>query len=150
LVEAARESLADLDLNREKRLMQRLLQEIRKSDGSLAAYGEEEVRRIVSIGAADVLLLSEGLRKRRIYLECPACGETFQMTVNEAPLSVPCKKCGGTATIVNNLDIVDDFFEQAETMGTKVQLISTDTEEGEMLLKAFGGMAALLRFSVGG
>ena len=149
LVESARESLADLDLNREKRLMQRLLQEIRKSDGSLAAYGEEEVRRVTSIGAADVLLLSEGLRKRRLYLECPSCGESYAITVKDVPSTIPCRKCGGTANVVNNMDIVDDFFEQGEGMGTKVQLISTDTEEGEMLLKAFGGIAALLRFSIG-
>ncbi|MBR4203177.1 MAG: hypothetical protein IKQ93_06355, partial [Candidatus Methanomethylophilaceae archaeon] len=29
---------------------------------------------------------------------------------------------------------------------TRVQLISPDSEEGDMLLKAFGGVAALLRY----
>jgi peptide chain release factor subunit 1 len=149
LVEVARDSISDLDLNREKKLMQRLLAEIRKSEGSLAAYGEDEVRRVTGIGAADTILLSEGLRKRRVYLECQACGEHFAITAAQVPDSAPCRKCGAAAAVASDLDIVDDFFEQAETMGTKVQLISTDTEEGEMLLKAFGGIAALLRFSLG-
>ena len=35
-------------------------------------------------------------------------------------------------------------------MGTKVELISADSEEGEMLLKAFGGIAAILRYATGG
>jgi peptide chain release factor subunit 1 len=66
LVDKAKEDLSDLDLMREKRLILRLLEEIRKSDGSLATYGDDEVRHAVQIGQADILLLSEGLRKRRV------------------------------------------------------------------------------------
>jgi peptide chain release factor subunit 1 len=31
-----------------------------------------------------------------------------------------------------------------------VELISEDSEEGEMLMKAFGGIAALMRYRIGG
>jgi peptide chain release factor subunit 1 len=48
------------------------------------------------------------------------------------------------------MDIVDELFELADSMGTKVELISADSEEGDMLLKAFGGIAALLRFATSG
>ena len=71
------------------------------------------------------------------------------MTVAEVPNVVQCPKCDSNATVAKNMDIVDDLFEQAESMGTKVELISSDSEEGEMLLKAFGGIAALLRYSMG-
>ncbi len=56
LVERAKDSLMDLDLMREKKLMQRLLEEIRKSDGGLATYGEDLVRHAMSLGAVDTLL----------------------------------------------------------------------------------------------
>jgi peptide chain release factor subunit 1 len=72
-----------------------------------------------------------------------------QITVSEVPAVVQCPKCNANASISKNIDIVDDLFEQAESMGTKVELISSDSEEGDMLLKAFGGIAALLRYSTG-
>ena len=33
-------------------------------------------------------------------------------------------------------------------MGTTVELISRDSEEGQLLLTAFGGLAAILRYRV--
>jgi peptide chain release factor subunit 1 len=37
----------------------------------------------------------------------------------------------------------------AEQMNTEVKFISTDYEEGEQLLNAFGGIAAILRYNAG-
>jgi peptide chain release factor subunit 1 len=149
LVEKAKDKLYDLDLMREKRFFQQFLNEIRKSDG-LSVYGEDQIRNAILIGAVDTLLVSEGLRKRRVTFECQACG-TVQMTVDKAPegTNTICPKCGGNATVSKDVDIVDDLFDQAGLMGTKVELISPESEEGDMLLKAFGGMAGLLRFSIG-
>src|SRR5437773_10706221 len=62
LVANAAEVLRDLDLMREKHLVQHLMDEIRKAEGGLAAYGEEHVRRALELGAVDTLLISEGLR----------------------------------------------------------------------------------------
>lgn len=150
LMEKAKERLEDLDLMREKRLMQRLLEEIRKSDGGLAAYGEEEVRRNLLIGAVDTLLVSEGLRKRRIGLECSNCGYKQVSTMEKTPENLQCPLCGSQTSITTDVDLIDEFYELAEKVGTKVELISNDSEEGEMLLKAFGGIAAILRFRTGG
>ena len=36
----------------------------------------------------------------------------------------------------------------AEQANTDVEIISTETEEGQMLKKAFGGIAAILRFKM--
>ncbi len=150
LMERGKEKLTDLDLMREKRLIQRLLEEIRKSEGGLAAYGEEEVRRNLQIGAVDTLLLSEELRKRRVTVECGSCGRKEVITVDKVPESVKCSQCNSDASIVSDVDMIDEFYELAEKVGTAVELISGDSEEGEMLLKAFGGIAAILRFSTGG
>lgn len=149
LVEKAKDKLYDLDLMREKRFFQQFLNEIRKSDG-LSVYGEDQIRHAIMIGAVDVLLVSEGLRKRRVTLDCPQCG-TIEITVDKSPdgTSMACPKCGTMGTVAKDVDLVDDLFDQAGLMGTKVELISPESEEGEMLLKAFGGIAGLLRFSIG-
>lgn len=150
LVEKAKDKLYDLDLMREKRLFQQFLNELRKSEG-LSVYGEDQIRNAITIGAVDVLLVSEGLRKRRVTLDCPQCG-TLELTVDKGPdgTSMTCPKCGTVGTVTKDVDLVDDLFDQAGLMGTRVELISPDSEEGEMLLKAFGGIAGLLRFSIGG
>jgi peptide chain release factor subunit 1 len=44
---------------------------------------------------------------------------------------------------------VDDLYDEADKVGSKVELLSVDSEEGEMLMKAFGGIAAVLRYSTG-
>ncbi|MHC1681179.1 MAG: peptide chain release factor aRF-1 [Methanomassiliicoccales archaeon] len=150
LVEKAKDKLYDLDLMREKRLFQQFLNEIRKSDG-LSVYGEDQIRNAIMNGAVDVLLVSEGLRKRRVTLDCSQCG-TMELTVDKGPdgTTMTCPKCGTIGTVTKDVDLVDDLFDQAGLMGTRVELISPDSEEGEMLLKAFGGIAGLLRFSIGG
>jgi len=148
LVEKARDSLAELDLMREKELMQRLLEEIRKADGGLATYGEEQVRHALQMGAVDTLLVSEGLRKKRVSFSC-SCGTSGALTVNKEE-DVKCPQCGNTSPqIVESKDLVDDLYEEASKVGTTVELLSVDSEEGEMLMKAFGGIAAILRYSTG-
>ena len=147
LVENAKDAIQDMDLVKEKALIQRLFSEIRKQDGGLSAYGEDIVREAVNLGAVDVLLLSEGLNKRRITVQCPN-GHTYEQTVPDADEKCSCAVCGTTATIVKNNDLVDDFFELAETYNTDTEIISMDSEEGGMLMTAFGGIAAILRYKI--
>jgi peptide chain release factor subunit 1 len=44
------------------------------------------------------------------------------------------------------MKIVASLYKLAEESGAKVELISEDSEEGKLLQKAFGGMAAILRY----
>ncbi|MBI0583082.1 MAG: peptide chain release factor 1 [Methanomassiliicoccus sp.] len=149
LVEKAKDSLVDMDLMREKELMKRLLEEIRKSEGGLASYGEEQVRHALQMGAVDTLLLSEGLRKKRVSLKCPQCGWSGKITVDKVE-DAKCPACPqARPEIETSIDFIDAFYEEASEVGTKVELLSVDSEEGEMLMKAFGGVAAILRYSVG-
>lgn len=127
--------------------MQRFFTEIRKADGGLSCYGEEEVRTATDIGAVDTLLLSESLNSRRITVQC-ALGHTHELTVKNADDRVQCSDCGSTTTIIKDEDLIDDFFLRAESFNTRVHIISSDSEEGDMLIKAFGGIAGLLRYKV--
>ncbi|MBO8181889.1 MAG: peptide chain release factor 1 [Archaeoglobus sp.] len=145
LVEKAQDALQELDLIREKRLIGRFLQEVAK-DG-LAAYGEEEVRNALEVGAVETLLLSEDLRYERVRYRCPVCGEEKIVTVKEGIENPPkCEKDGVEMEEVERSDVVLELSELAESMGSKVEFISTDSEEGAMLMNAFGGIAAILRF----
>ncbi len=56
--------------------------------------------------------------------------------------------CGEKLKTEEGRDIIDDFVDMAEEVGSEVEIISTETEEGTQLLKAFGGIAAILRYRV--
>lgn len=146
LVENASSALSNIDLMREKRLMQRLMQEIIKEHG-LSTYGEDEIRKSLGMGAVETLLLSEGLRKYRIKIRCNTCGYKEEKTVDDKNFEPGnCKKCSAPLITDETVDVVEELSKKAEEIGAKVELISTDSAEGETLLKAFGGVAALLRF----
>ena len=72
----------------------------------------------------------------------------MEITVKNSDDKILCPECGTSCTVVNDEDLIDDFFLKAESYNTRVQIISPDSEEGDMLSKAFGGIAALLRYKV--
>ncbi|WP_292463609.1 peptide chain release factor aRF-1 [Methanolobus sp.] len=153
LVNAASEKLSDLDLMVEKKLVQRFLKEL-VSDSGKAAYGEAQVRQNLSMGAVEVLLISEGLRAERITLRCPTGDYENKVTRDFKPgeqteVSGQCPVCGTNLEVVERADIVDELSELADQMATNVEFVSTDFDEGSQLFNAFGGIVAILRFNTG-
>ncbi len=148
LVGKAQDTLSDLALMREKDLVQKLFDEIRKPHGGLAAYGEEEVLRALTSGAVDTLLVSETLRKDRVSLRCASCGHTEERTVEAGSDAIACPECGAAASVGERADFVDHLQGLAEASGSTLEIVSGESEEGQLLMKAFGGLAALLRFRV--
>ena len=153
MVEKATQTLHGLELTEEKRLVQRLLGEIRKADAGLAAYGERDVAHALELGAVDTLLVSEGLRHRRVTFRCGTCQQEFTRSLPDgeidAVLDGPCPACGARAlSEVRSEDYVESLFRRAAESGAGARIVSGESEEGEMLLKAFGGVAAILRYPV--
>jgi peptide chain release factor subunit 1 len=148
LVEKAREILSGIDLMREKSLVQRLMEEIRKDEGGLAAYGENQVRHALELGAVDTLLVSEGLRKLRVTLRCANGDWTGERTVADEATIPACPEDGGPLTVVEKSDIIEELSTLAGNSGAKVELISKESEEGQLMLRAFAGVAAILRYRV--
>ena len=154
LVSAASETMTNLKISKEKKLMKAFLKEITKSQGGLSVYGEDQIRRALQIGAIDTLLLSENLRKYRIKLRCPSCNYYEERTISEDDLknfSPPiCSKCNSSSTmeIVEKIDLIDELSDLAEKIGSKVEIISIGSEEGDSLYSAFNGIAGILRYPI--
>jgi len=151
LVEKATHTLHGLDITEEKRLVQHLLAEIRKAEAGLAAYGEVDVNRALELGSVETLLISEGLRQRRVTFRCTACQKEFLRTLPDDEvdhvLDGPCPDCSQrTLAEVHAEDYVEGLFRRAVESSASVRLVSTESEEGEMLAKGFQGIAALLRY----
>jgi peptide chain release factor subunit 1 len=149
LLEKAEGELSGLELVKERRLMRRFMQEIVKAGGGLSTYGEAHVRAALETGAVDTLLLSETLRKVRVSLTCPNCGAAREASVDEGKAvgAHPCLKCQTPMLVGASVELIRDFADKAARYGTRVVLVSTESDEGKVLLTAFGGLGALLRFA---
>ena len=147
--------MQNVDVMHEKQVMNRFMREL-VGEKSLATYGEEHVRRNLEMGAVDTLLFSEDLRMTRLRVRCSSCNTITEVTVRyrlgtdvrDSSLKA-CSSCGGEMEVLGYVDIVHELTETAENMGSRVEFISTDFEEGAQLMNAFGGIAAILRYSTG-
>ncbi|MGZ8875444.1 MAG: peptide chain release factor aRF-1, partial [Halobacteriota archaeon] len=117
-------------------------------DSNKATYGEKQVRKALQLGAVDTLLLSEALRIKRVTNSCPLCGFTLEETIRGIKGAGVCPKCEGVMERVHEEDVVDELIRRAGDTGASVEFISTDFNEGEQLMRAFGGIAAILRFAI--
>ncbi|WP_321423477.1 peptide chain release factor aRF-1 [uncultured Methanobacterium sp.] len=149
VIDKSMDILTEIDIMREKKLVQRFLTELVDENG-LASYGEAEVRQNLINGAVEVLLLSEDVKSKRYTYECSSCGNQEEKTIkNESEAKEKtCKNCGESMKVASSEDIISDFVKLAEEVGSDVEVISTETEEGMQLLRAFGGIGAILRYRV--
>jgi len=151
-VDKGADVLKDVRLVEEKRLVQRFLAEVNKPMG-LAVYGLPRVMDALQKASAEVVLVSEDLDMLRIDAECKKCGTVKSENVSAAKkvlqrqemTSTPCTKCGATDYDVLEKDLVDVLEEFAFQVASKVEVISSGTEEGSMF-KSFGGVGAILRY----
>jgi peptide chain release factor subunit 1 len=156
VVDKAPEIMRKIRYIEEKQVVQQFLYEVGHDTG-MATYGEEEVRRALEAGAVRTLLLSEGLDVIRVKVKCNACGYEEQQTMKSQMLTSfeqslfgkPCPKCKAPALgIAETQELIENFAQLAEYTNTDIEMISGETEEGQMLKNSFGGIAAILRFKL--
>jgi peptide chain release factor subunit 1 len=154
VVEKAPEIMRKIRYIEERKLMQQFLYEV-GHDTAMATYGEDEVRKALEAGAVRTLLLSEGIDIIRAKIKCNACGYEEEQTMKSQNLTSfetslsgkPCPKCKAPAlAVVETQELIENFAQMAEYTNTDVEIISGETEEGQMLKNSFGGIAAILRF----
>ncbi|RLE52179.1 MAG: peptide chain release factor 1 [Candidatus Methanomethylicota archaeon] len=151
LVKRSRSLLENVQYIREKQLVQKFLQTLVKNS-DLVAYGIKEVRELLERGAVDLLLISTDLDLEKIDLVCPNCSYEKVLVAPRKEetriLSEVCPNCSSPLVLKSKEDLIDELISLAEKTGATVELISTETEEGEELKRAFGGVAAILRYRV--
>jgi peptide chain release factor subunit 1 len=145
LVNAASDVLADAAIIKEKVTMNRFFKELRQ--GERATYGFMPTRENLIMGAVDRLLISSDLRKDVINIVCGNGHQNYEIIdTRSEKVEKNCSDCGEKVKLVEREDVVKHLIELAEYRGTKIEFVSTDFEEGNQLLHAFGGIAGVLRF----
>ncbi|MCS7116699.1 MAG: peptide chain release factor aRF-1 [Nitrososphaerales archaeon] len=148
----ANKVLEGLRLIEEKELVQRFLYEVNASSG-LATYGINDVLDNLRKGSVDTILISEDIGSSFIRVICKDCGIVKEKVVKkdeyikekQQMITEACSGCKGTDYEVEEKDFIEYVADEAANSATKVEVISSKTEEGNML-KSFGGIAAILRY----
>ncbi len=151
LINAAEDTLQGIDLIKQKKEMEIFFKEL-ATDSDKVSYGENNVRANLEIKAVDVLLLSEDLRSERVTIKCNACGyenKWERKWKNDEAVPVPgnCPECSSALELTDVIEIVGELSELADKGNARIAFISTDFNEGSQLMIAFGGIAAILRYS---
>ncbi|MBI2579208.1 MAG: peptide chain release factor aRF-1 [Candidatus Aenigmarchaeota archaeon] len=124
---------------KEKKILERFFTELQKPYG-LAVYGFEQVRGAIEAGAVDYVILSESLEARVFDF-------TDETGAQKTLVYVIGKEVPPGFSMGSSKDIVEYFEDKAISYGSRVELVSRDTREGEQFLQ-LGGIGAILRYRV--
>ena len=148
LVDNAGGLMGEIELDAERQMMNRFLQELINS-APKATYGEMMIKQALDQGAVDTLLISEGLRKNSIKLQCKKCSHQWSVTLSRTEEIPECPSCSTSSDEIielENISLIDELTILASKGNSSISFISIDTEEGSQLLHGFGGLAAILRY----
>ncbi|UCD44766.1 MAG: peptide chain release factor aRF-1 [Candidatus Bathyarchaeota archaeon] len=154
VVERSQDFLKNVRFYEERKIVQDFLYNVGQETG-LATYGEREVIQALRSNNVRQLLISEGVRRTMVRLQCRDCGAKDTRIVDrdelvgfeESVADLSCLKCGnGNYEVVETEDLIEALVKLAESTDAKVEIISGETEEGEMLNRSFGGLAAILKY----
>lgn len=145
MVDKISQKVKDIKISKEKEILSRFLGEIKKGSGK-AIYGENEVVSAIERGAVEILLLSDSIRKFRVIYRCPSCGKTIEETSADVEEKV-CDSCGILMEVASKEDVIEKYAETVKEKNGEVRLITSESEEGKLFLRAFNGIGAILRYS---
>jgi len=154
LVNRSRSFLEKVRYMQERQAVQEFLKHIGEDDG-LATYGEQEVLRVLKNVNVYKLLVSDTIRRWYVSLKCRTCGYTETQIVDmdgweefkEKVQGMTCLKCGtGQYEVEEREDLIEVLVRMSEEAEADMEIISTHTEEGEMLYRSFGGIAAITKY----
>jgi peptide chain release factor subunit 1 len=152
LVLASADILKGVAIMEEKKLVRKFTEALMQGK---ANYGEKEVRNNLEMGAVDILLISAGIELIRLKIACNYCGYSEEKTLKQNEVEdylniqqkQQCPQCKNVNWKSEERDLIMDFGDLAEKKGTRIEIISPQTDEGRQI-QSFGGICAILRYKV--
>ncbi|HEX6562185.1 MAG TPA: peptide chain release factor aRF-1 [Nitrososphaera sp.] len=146
--------LTEFRVMEEKQLVKKFMGEVHSSKG-LGIYGIFDVVKALQGNMADLVLVTSEISYMKLDFKCRSCKNVQEKIIDRAALtatkqdvlSKPCPVCGASDFEVVEKDIVDYLQELATMTGTRLEVISGQTEEGAQL-GSLGKIGAVLRYRI--
>jgi peptide chain release factor subunit 1 len=144
--------LAEFRVMEEKQMVKKFMSEVHSNRG-LGIYGIFDVIKALQSGFADLVIVTNDISYFKLDFKCKVCKNVQEKIVDRSALittkqevtSKPCPSCGALDFDVTEKDIVDYLQELATMTGSRLEVISGQTEEGAQLA-SLGRIGAILRF----
>ncbi len=138
----------------EKKLVKKFMSEVYSGKG-LGIYGLNDIIDKLKSGITDLIIVTDDINLVRLELTCNKCNNIIDKIVDHEHLvetkqnltSKPCPVCSSMDYIINEKDIIDYLEELSALSGTRLEIISSKTEEGSAI-QSLGKIGALLRFKL--
>ena len=144
--------ISEYRLLEEKKLVKKFMGQVYSYEG-LSVYGIHDILNMLKSGIVDTLIITDDIPYMHLEMKCNKCGDIEEkyvdrinlMNVMQEEVSKSCPKCGSQDRQITEKDIVDLLEELSANIGSKMEVISSKTEEGAQL-GSLGNIGALLRF----
>lgn len=143
IVEKAGDLLAEQEAAKERRVLERFMKEV--ANKGLAVYGFDATREALARNQTNVLILNDAMEVSRITYKCSSCNqviERMEVGVHRETRHDD----GGTLSVVEKKDAVEELIEMADKNGTEVVFVSSESSLGKEFIMGFKGIGALLRY----
>lgn len=150
-IELSAETLANVKLVQEKRLLQRYFEEISLDTGKYC-FMVNDTLQALDLGAVETLIVWENLAINRITVKSNATGEekvlylTPEQEQRDAHFHDPIT--GVELEVVDKISMVEWLANNYKTFGATLEFITDRSQEGSQFCRGFGGIGGLLRWRV--
>lgn len=149
-IELAAESLANVKLVKEKKLITKYFEEIAQDTGRYC-FGVKDTMTALELSSVETLIVWEDLDVQRYELRNNA-GKTTVLHLGpeaekqRAQFQDP--ETGTELELVDKQPLVEWFANNYKSFGATLEFVTNKSQEGSQFAKGFGGMGAILRWKV--
>jgi len=149
-IELAGESLKNVKLVREKKLLSKYFGEISQDTGKFC-FGVKDTLMALDLGAVQDLIVWENLAINRYILRHPTSGEEKVAHLNEKQETQASNfqdANGVELDVKEKKPLLEWLSENYKNFGASLNFVTDKSQEGSQFCKGFGGIGGLLRYEV--
>jgi peptide chain release factor subunit 1 len=144
--------MSEYRLMEEKKVVKKFMSEVHSGKG-LGIYGIHDVIGSLRNGIDDMVIVTDDVNFVNLEVKCKKCGTVQQkfidrsdlISIKQELLSRPCPSCSSVEYESSERDIVDYLEELVTITGSRLEIISSKSEEGAQI-SSLGRIGAILRF----
>ncbi len=150
-IELSADTLGSVKLMKEKKLLQKYMDEISLDTGKYC-FGIEDTFKALELGAVEDLIIWENLDAERITMRNTSSAEestvylTKEQQDNENHFHDP--ETGVELEVIEKESLVEWFANNYKDFGTNLEYVTDRSGEGTQFVKGFGGIGGILRWKV--
>jgi len=150
-IELASDTLKNVKLVQEKKLVSKFLDEVAQDTGKFC-FGMKETWQGLEAGAVETLILFHEFEMDRVVIRNPHTDtkEIHFLTAQQRkdPKLYRCAETNVELVIDEDDTFVDWIVSNYKTFGTKLEFITDKTQEGNQFCRGFGGIGGLMRYKL--